>query len=222
MPFKSEAQRKFMYAAEKRGDVPEGTAEHFAEATPKGKKLPKHVKDKNKSMVDALKAMTSKFDDEFLKGSLVEKVQTKDPQGPYRTPQESMVELSKSDEDEDDIEDSVDKGLTASVVNSIARNYRANAAVASYAEETNPDSYKSGIARQPKAVGFFRMTPVDEPISVPVRRIETPQAPLVKGEIYKSCVTCGKLNKSIEGDGSCSKCESLRSAYNSAPDFWRR
>jgi hypothetical protein len=41
VPFKSQAQRRFMYAAEARGDVPEGTAKHFEDATPKGKKLPK-------------------------------------------------------------------------------------------------------------------------------------------------------------------------------------
>lgn len=44
MPFKSEAQRRFMFAAEKRGDLPEGTAERWQEHTPKGKKLPEHVK----------------------------------------------------------------------------------------------------------------------------------------------------------------------------------
>lgn len=44
MPFKSQAQRRFMYAAESRGDVPKGTAKHWEEATPKGKKLPERVK----------------------------------------------------------------------------------------------------------------------------------------------------------------------------------
>lgn len=43
MPFKSEAQRRFMYAAEARGDVPEGTAEKWSAETPKGKKLPAYA-----------------------------------------------------------------------------------------------------------------------------------------------------------------------------------
>lgn len=43
MPFKSEAQRRWMYAAEARGEVPSGTAERWQAHTPKGKKLPKRV-----------------------------------------------------------------------------------------------------------------------------------------------------------------------------------
>jgi hypothetical protein len=41
-PFKSQAQRKFMYSQH-----PE-LAKEFEEATPKGKKLPQHVKKKKK------------------------------------------------------------------------------------------------------------------------------------------------------------------------------
>jgi hypothetical protein len=40
MPFQSEAQRRFMYAAEKRGEVKPGTAERWQKETGK-KKLPK-------------------------------------------------------------------------------------------------------------------------------------------------------------------------------------
>jgi len=40
MPFKSEAQRKFLFAKEPK------VAKEFASATPKGKKLPKKVKKK--------------------------------------------------------------------------------------------------------------------------------------------------------------------------------
>jgi hypothetical protein len=46
MPFKSKAQARFMFAAEKRGDVKKGTAEEFAKATPDIKKLPEKVKAK--------------------------------------------------------------------------------------------------------------------------------------------------------------------------------
>ena len=40
VPLKSKSQRRFLRAAEERGDVPEGTAQHFEAETPKGKKLP--------------------------------------------------------------------------------------------------------------------------------------------------------------------------------------
>ena len=43
MPFKSEAQRKFMYAKHPK------LAKEFEAATPKGKKLPEHVKAKAKT-----------------------------------------------------------------------------------------------------------------------------------------------------------------------------
>lgn len=47
MPFRSEAQRKFMYAKH-----PE-LAKEFESATPKGKKLPYHVKKKHNSKKSA-------------------------------------------------------------------------------------------------------------------------------------------------------------------------
>lgn len=42
MPFKSQAQRRFMYGAEARGEVPKGTASEWEKATPSGK-LPERV-----------------------------------------------------------------------------------------------------------------------------------------------------------------------------------
>lgn len=42
MPFKSDAQRKFLYAKEPK------VAKEFESKTPKGKKLPEHVKKKKK------------------------------------------------------------------------------------------------------------------------------------------------------------------------------
>jgi hypothetical protein len=41
MPFKSKAQQRYMFAAEKRGDLPSGTAERWARETPDIKRLPK-------------------------------------------------------------------------------------------------------------------------------------------------------------------------------------
>lgn len=43
-PYKSKAQRRWMHAAEDRGEVPEGTADRWEKHTPKGKKLPERVK----------------------------------------------------------------------------------------------------------------------------------------------------------------------------------
>lgn len=42
MPFKSKAQRKYLYATNPK------VAEEFSKHTPKGKKLPEHVKPKKK------------------------------------------------------------------------------------------------------------------------------------------------------------------------------
>lgn len=42
MPYKSQAQRRFMYAAESRGDVEKGTAERWEKETKK-KKLPEYA-----------------------------------------------------------------------------------------------------------------------------------------------------------------------------------
>lgn len=49
MPFKSKAQARYMFAAEERGDVPEGTAHEWAEHTPDMKELPDYVKKPKKT-----------------------------------------------------------------------------------------------------------------------------------------------------------------------------
>jgi hypothetical protein len=49
MPFKSEAQRRFMYAAEARGEVPEGTAARWQKHT-KAKRLPEYAEQDEKAM----------------------------------------------------------------------------------------------------------------------------------------------------------------------------
>ena len=48
MPIKSKAQRRWLHAAEGRGDLPEGTAKRWEEETPEGKRLPERVKRKAK------------------------------------------------------------------------------------------------------------------------------------------------------------------------------
>lgn len=44
MPYKSQAQRKWMFASEKRGEVPKGTAKRWAHHTKSIKRLPEHKK----------------------------------------------------------------------------------------------------------------------------------------------------------------------------------
>ena len=46
MPYKSKSQQRFMYAAEERGDVEEGTASRWAKETRDLKGLPARVKAK--------------------------------------------------------------------------------------------------------------------------------------------------------------------------------
>lgn len=46
MPFKSKAQQRYMFAAEARGDVEEGTASRWAKKTKDIKGLPERVKAK--------------------------------------------------------------------------------------------------------------------------------------------------------------------------------
>lgn len=50
MPFKSKAQQRFMFSAESRGEVPEGTAERWASETKNIKKLPEYVKAKKSAL----------------------------------------------------------------------------------------------------------------------------------------------------------------------------
>lgn len=49
MPFKSEAQRRFMFAAQARGELPKGTAEKWAKET-KAKKLPEYAAQDEKQL----------------------------------------------------------------------------------------------------------------------------------------------------------------------------
>jgi hypothetical protein len=53
MPFKSDSQRRFMFAAEDRGEIPEGTAERWAHHTKNIKHLPEHVRHKKSDDVIA-------------------------------------------------------------------------------------------------------------------------------------------------------------------------
>ena len=56
MPIVSKAQRRWMHAADARGELPEGMVEHWEDATPKGKKLPERLHSKKKGkMSDGLK-----------------------------------------------------------------------------------------------------------------------------------------------------------------------
>ena len=52
MPLKSKAQMRFLFAAQKRGEIPEGTAEKFVKETPQAKlkRLPEYKKQDEKTL----------------------------------------------------------------------------------------------------------------------------------------------------------------------------
>lgn len=62
MPLKSKAQMRFLFAAEKRREVPKGTAEKFVAETPKSKlkRLPEYKKQDEKTMRKLSKAKKGK------------------------------------------------------------------------------------------------------------------------------------------------------------------
>jgi len=73
MPFKSEAQRRLFWAKVHRGEIERGVAEEWEAATPKGKKLPEHVKSAEVAAVFEKMAMSpfySAFADEITKISV--------------------------------------------------------------------------------------------------------------------------------------------------------
>lgn len=62
MPLKSKAQMRFLFAAQKRGEVPKGTAEKFVAETPKSKlkRLPEYKRQDEKVMRKLGKAKKAK------------------------------------------------------------------------------------------------------------------------------------------------------------------
>lgn len=62
MPLKSKAQMRFLFAAQKRGEVPEGTAEKFVAETPKSKlkRLPEYKRQDEKTLRKYSKAKKGK------------------------------------------------------------------------------------------------------------------------------------------------------------------
>jgi hypothetical protein len=55
MPFKSKAQQRYMYAAEERGDIEEGTASRWAKETKNIKDLPEKAKTAKKAAYNRLR-----------------------------------------------------------------------------------------------------------------------------------------------------------------------
>lgn len=58
MPFKSQSQRRFFYAAARRGEIPDETVKRWEKETPKGKKLPERVmrKEADTPLEDAIES----------------------------------------------------------------------------------------------------------------------------------------------------------------------
>lgn len=76
MPFRSKAQMRWMFAAEERGELPEGTARRWAHETPNIKSLPDHAgskksKDKKKSVKRAALSLLLKIAVRKLSAELV-------------------------------------------------------------------------------------------------------------------------------------------------------
>lgn len=61
MPFKSKAQQKWMFIAEKRGELPKGTAKRWAKETPNIKSLPAKINRKKMKNTKKTKRKKRKF-----------------------------------------------------------------------------------------------------------------------------------------------------------------
>lgn len=120
----------------------------------------------------------------------------------------------------------VEKALSARIVSSIARRSRMEASAAQYAQDQRvfnvvpvPDVPQSaGIAETQPQIGTNRtQTPGETPV-IPVRVIHNDVNP-TQGtpEIYKSCVSCGRMNKSLE---ACLSCDNRPSSE--ATPIWKR
>ena len=55
MPFKSKAQQRYMFAAEERGDIEEGTASRWAKETKNIKDLPEKAKSAKRAALSRLR-----------------------------------------------------------------------------------------------------------------------------------------------------------------------
>ncbi len=124
----------------------------------------------------------------------------------------------------EDLED-VTKALTAAIAGGFAQRARMEARVAEY--NTAQRAFNAtpvaevptnvGIAEAQPQLGTSRVRPAAEPPVVPVRAIhnEVPQASS-EAEVYKSCVSCGRLSKSL----ACLTCDNTTDS--SATPVWRR
>jgi len=61
MPAKSKAQLRLLFAKERRGELPQGTAERWAEHTPDIKHLPEHVKKASAAIAEAFSKIAGLF-----------------------------------------------------------------------------------------------------------------------------------------------------------------
>ncbi len=121
----------------------------------------------------------------------------------------------------------IKKALTARFASGIASRARMEARVVEYnaaqrvfaATPVSEVPQVVGIAEDQPFIGTSRERPAAEPPVVPVRAIHndlshTTSAP----EIFKACVGCGRMSKSLEGCLSCAQ----RTADDAATPIWRR
>jgi len=61
MPYHSKSQMRAFFAKEKKGELPKGTAQKWADHTPNIKSLPEHVKKASATIAEAFSKIGSKL-----------------------------------------------------------------------------------------------------------------------------------------------------------------
>ena len=121
MPFRSQAQRGLFYAKADRGEISKKTVKHWEDATPKGKKLPEHVK-KAVAKISADIISGGKADDktnsdfdpkQLAMGKKVEREHTSNPALAEEISRDHLEEFGNYYTGLDKMEEELKKGKTA-------------------------------------------------------------------------------------------------------------
>lgn len=216
----SEDQRRWAYAAEERGELPEGTAEKWSERA-EGKDLPKDTSKKSTEKAEKSMEVNKRSNAvEVLKkaqASLTEEMDLKKQNKACKSQEEE-------EEEQEDTEKSVTsefdlkKALQALVVSSMSKRARMDAAyqLGQAASRSTPINAEPAEITNLN-VGTDRSRPTHEPPVVPVRRVETPRGANQTVDTMKSCSVHGYVHKS---EASCPLC--VQSGISEAKPYWRR
>jgi len=110
MPFKSKSQMRAFFAKEKRGELPKGTAERWAEETPNISALPERVK---KAVYDSFVKIAKRLFNP-----------SKSPPIPVHTQQKDIIEQARADKMKGMTPAEYRNELTMRRTGTIARNRR--------------------------------------------------------------------------------------------------